>query len=253
MKKIFLLSLAAALAFSLNVGAQAFNSLSAGLGAGTDGLSLEVATPLSDHIQLRVGYGTAFGLTLYTLNDQVYMPTLTGNVYVPLQLGLSRNDGRILFNFYPGEGSFYFTAGLYLGSGSFVKGTMIDLPKEYDNQSIETTANADIKVVDRKIAMEYLGRGLSSPTFAVKPYVGVGFGRPVLEDRRVSFAVDLGVMYQGTPTVWYKGLDKYGNAVNVEYTQVPFFKDDTQHSIDTIGKYTMFWPTLNFHVYFKLF
>ena len=77
MKKTLLLCLAA-LALSASAGAQVFNHLALGIGAGTDGLSFELAAPLGRHVDLRAGYGTALGLIGYTASG-ISVPEHPGN------------------------------------------------------------------------------------------------------------------------------------------------------------------------------
>ena len=104
MKKTLLLCLAA-LALSASAGAQVFNHLALGIGAGTDGISFELAAPLGHHVDLRAGYGTALGLIGYTAGG-ISVPEHPGNpsgasVATPLKINLGMSDARLLFNIYP--------------------------------------------------------------------------------------------------------------------------------------------------------
>ena len=142
MKRMILLLTGVALALSAN--AQVFNHLSLGIGTGLDGTSFELGVPLGGHVQLRAGYGTAFGLR-YTLsgNNGIRLPEHpdmddSPEVNVPLKLSLARNDARILFNIYPSRrAAFHFTFGTYLGAGSFFKGEILNLPSDYNNVGLE--------------------------------------------------------------------------------------------------------------------
>lgn len=240
MKKIFLLSLAAALAFSLNARAQAFDGLAIGVGGGSDGLSFELATPLGDHIQLRAGYGLSLGL--YKSNDFKFSMSAGGTtVTCPLSFRFAESDARLLFNIYPGLGKFHFTVGAYLGSSNFVKGTMTNLPAEASTNGL-SIGGKTIYPVNNSLDM-FIRTG--SGKFAVKPYAGIGFGRPVSDSKTVTFTMDLGCMYQGKASVWFSGKDN----VEVDVTN----EKDVQSAVGQLSKYIQFMPVLNFHLYVNLF
>lgn len=239
MKKIFLLSLAAALAFSLNARAQVFDGLALGVGGGSDGLSFEIATPLGDHFQLRAGYGLSLGL----IKSNHSIPASYGGktTYCPLSFRFAESDGRLLFNIYPGLGKFHFTVGAYLGSANFIKGTLSNLPADASTSGISYGGKTIFPVNNALDMYVRTGNG----KFAVKPYLGIGFGRPVSDDKTVTFSVDLGCMYQGKASIWLSGKDNAEIDVSNE--------KDFQGSVGQWTKYLQFMPVLNFHLYVNLF
>ena len=255
MKKLILLLTGVALALSAN--AQVFNHLSLGVGTGLDGTSFELGVPLGGHVQIRAGYGTAFGLG-YTFsgNNGISIPEHpdmenSPEVYVPLKLSFARNDARILFNIYPSKrAAFHFTFGTYLGVGSFFKGEMLNLPNDYNSVGLEM-GDYIIKAKNNKIRAELRAFGLGSPGFAVQPYAGLGFGRPVRTDRRVTFSFDMGAAYQGTPSLWAFGRKSNGTE---GYVDVSNNKEiDIKELVDEYGKYMNFLPIINFHLYVRIF
>ena len=139
MKRI--LSFSLALVLSVTAGAQAFNHLALGLGVGTDGLGLELASPMGSHLELRAGYGMALGLVGYTVKG-VSVPEHPGNASgpsasVPLNIKLGMSDARLLLNIYPSEtGTFHFTVGAYMGAQRFVRATASSLPSDYNTAGI---------------------------------------------------------------------------------------------------------------------
>lgn len=256
MKRIFLLPLMALLC-SLNAEAQVFDHLSAGVGTGTDGTSIELAAPIGSCVQLRLGYGTALGLG-YTLKGDkgVWVkvhPDQEGSpeIRVPMKFSLARNDARLLVNLYLSpETLFHFTVGAYLGSGRLMKSVVRDLPAEYNTAGTDLGGHI-VKAENNRIAMELRAFGLGSQSFAVMPYAGIGFGRAVREDKLVSFSFDLGATYVGNPSLWARSAGSGGHTelVDVSHNNVM----DLQKMIDKYGKVLYFWPVANFHMYFKLF
>ena len=248
MKKIIFLALSAALAFSVSAGAQAFSGLSLSVGGGTDGLSFEIATPLGDHLQLRAGYGLALGLYKYNTTVSVTKPATAGGgtVSCPTKLNFAESDGRLLLNIYPGDGVFHFTAGVYLGSSNFVRGTISGLPAEAKTHGMDVAGKTIYPNSSNEI-QTFIRTSKSG--FAAKPYLGIGFGRPVHESKTVSFSVDLGCMYQGKPTMWFAGQDASGKTVEVDISN----EKDMAKPLDDLGKYMTFWPVLHAHLYVNLF
>lgn len=252
MMKRFLLVCIAALALTANAGAQVFDHLSVGLGLGTDGISLELAAPLGDHIDFRAGYG--FGPGLIGINvGSVAFPVHPGapsgpSAGVPLQLKLGMSDARLLFNFYPGHGGFHITVGAYMGSPRVVRALLSNMPSDYNTAGIEVDGYL-VKASAGSIPASIYAKGIGGTGYAVKPYVGVGYGRAV-PDKRVGFSIDLGAQYQGKPTVWARGEGVTGRTKDVEITDS---FAELKNAVEKYGKYTAFWPTLTFHLYVKLF
>ena len=251
MKKILSLCVAALLAISVNAGAQVFNHLSVGVGLGTDGLGIELASPLGSHVDVRAGYGMGLGLIGYTIKDfSVPDPANENkNVNAPLKLGFGMSDARLLFNIYPGKGAFHFTVGAYLGSPRFIRGSITDMPSIYNTAGIEVDGYL-VKANNGKLDVNLCAPGIGGSGFAVKPYVGIGYGRAVPTAKAVSFSVDLGAQYQGAPGVWAEGVGYTGRTKSVQITKKEL---EAIGKVEEYGKYMMFWPTLTFHLYVKLF
>lgn len=254
MKKSVFLSLLAGVLLSANAGAQVFNHLSLGVGGGTDGLSFELAAPLGGHVQVRAGYGTALGLIGYTVQGVSVPENPVGAsgtmTQVPMKINLGMSDARLLFNIYPGKGGFHFTLGVHAGAARYARGTLTGLPAVYNTVGLEMDGCL-VKANNGEMQANLLAPGLGSGTFAVKPYVGIGFGRPVRADKRVSFSFDMGAQYQGKSGLWASGEGLTGQVKDVQFTE----KDarDVVSAVDGITRYLAFWPTLNFHLYVRLF
>lgn len=253
MRKFLFLSIAAAFALSFSAGAQVFNHLSVGVGLGSDGLDLELSAPLGNHVDVRAGYGMGFGL-IGVKAGGIKLPEHPGNpsspqVDVPIKLGFGMSDARLLFNIYPGKGGFHFTVGAYMGASRFVQGKFTGMPSDYNNVGIDVDGYL-VKAKNGELAIDLCANGIGSHGFAVKPYVGIGYGRAVPHSL-VSFCVDLGAQYQGKPTAWAKGEGLTGRVKEVQLTSKQV--DGIDQVTEDYGKYMTFWPTLSFHVYFRLF
>ena len=76
-------------------------------------------------------------------------------------------------------------------------------------------------------------------------------GRPVRDDKRVTFSFDLGAAYQGEPSLWARSVRSDGTREYIDVTKNDII--DLSEAISEYGQYMNFWPTLNFHLYFRLF
>ena len=250
MKKFITLCVAAALLFPAHAGAQVFNHLSAGIGFGTDALNIQIAAPLGSHVDVIAGYGIGLGVINFTVKDFTLPdPASSSNVNTPLKLGMGMNDGRLLFNIYPGKSGFHFTVGAYMGSSRFISGKITNMPAAYNTAGIDVDGYL-VKAKNGELAVDLCANGIGSHAFAVKPYIGIGFGRAVPTAHAVSFSVDLGAQYQGKPGLWAKGEGLTGRVADVQITEKQL---QEVSKIDEFGKYMTFWPTLTFHLYVKLF
>ena len=256
MKRLLTLTFMACL-FTWNMDAQVFDHLAIGAGTGLDATSIEIAAPVGKHVQLRLGYGTSLGLG-YTLRGDkgVWVkvhPDVDGSpeIRVPMKFSLARNDARLLANIYISEKrDFHITVGAYLGSGSFFKAVVKDLPEEYTTRGVDLGGQI-VKAVDNKIAMEMRAYGLGSQYFAVLPYAGIGFGRPVDSNRQVSFSVDLGAAYNGKPSLLARSTGQDGKPVYVDVSRNNVM--DLEKITDKYSPFIYCLPVLNFHIYVNLF
>jgi hypothetical protein len=253
MKRFISLCVAAALILPVHAGAQVFNHLSLGIGGGTDALGLQLAAPLGSHVDVIAGYGLGLGIInigagSFSIPEQPGSASST-NVNVPLKLGFGMNDGRLLFNIYPGKGGFHFTVGAYMGSSHFVNAKLTGMPAVYNTAGIEVDDYL-VKATNGELNLALCANGIGSHAFAVKPYVGIGYGRAI-SNKAVSFCVDLGAQYQGKPGVWAKGEGLTGRIQEVQITEKQL--SEIGKLTDDYGKYMAFWPTLTFHLFVKLF
>ena len=246
--------LAVALLTAQPAGAQAFDHMSIGLGGGTDGVGAEFAWPLGSHVQLRAGYGMATGLVSIPVQG-FSVPEHPGfpegsQVSVPVKVKLGSADGRLLFNIHPGHSGFHFTVGAYMGSARCIRGVISGLPDDYNTAGFDVDGYL-VKATNGQLEATLEAAGIGSRGFAFKPYVGIGFGRAVRADKRVTFSFDLGAQYQGKPTLWAEGKSITGRTKKVQ------LDDDVLGSfadkLNPYTKYMAFWPTLNLHLHIRLF
>lgn len=247
------LPLVIALAALLPLRAEA-QHMSLGAGLGTDGVTVELNTSIGRYVHLRAGYGKAFGIINGTIS-KISVPLHPGNpdwgsVTVPLKLRLGMNEGHLLFNIHPGDCAFHFTVGTYFGNAGCLSGELSYLPADYNTVGIDVDGYL-VKAQDGVMKGAIYAPGFGKGAFAVKPYFGIGFGRAVRADRRMSFSIDLGAQYLGKPSLW--GL---GEGLTGRTKMVPLPEDamgDFSEKTRQFTRYLVVWPTISAHFYVRLF
>jgi hypothetical protein len=203
-----------------------FNHLSIGLNYGLTGLGIDVAMPVHKIVTVRAGFsGWSVGdirfKSINTATEITQIDMVEDDAVKQAQM-VDKVDLAVkpkFWNFYIlGEVHpfknvpFYFSAGLFMGSQNFIHfrntndGALAFL---YD-------ANQKVEDYNRVFHTNYLPIGLKfgdyvftadengnidvrMKTNAVKPYIGIGFGQHIAKNRRVSLALDAGLMFWGTP------------------------------------------------------
>ena len=188
-----------------------FNSLAVGVGVGTTGIDVNVATPITSHFDLRGGFSIMPNFSMSTDVD-VDVEAMEG-VSVPSTIGMEgsikRVSGELLVNYYPfKKGSFFLTAGAYFGGGTLLK---INGHSDELKELVAEAGKAVVVIGDYTIPVDKNGNvsgGLKVSNF--RPYVGLGFGRAVPK-KRLGVMFELGVQFHGKPDVY----TDYGNVNNL--------------------------------------
>ena len=164
-----------------------FNTMSIGVGAGTNGAEVEIAAPLGRHFALRASASMIPNVTLTGSSSiDVENHGSTGTYNFDFAGNVARTQFGTLVNIYPsGRGRFYFVAGAFYGGPRMlrVEGHSEDLKN--------AMAEADmpgIAVGDQMIQIDRNGDFASELMVGkVRGYFGIGGGRNVPR-RRVSLS-----------------------------------------------------------------
>ena len=219
-----------------------FNSLGLGLSVSTVGVGLEVSTPIGNYLALRGGVSF---MPKFTVTDEVNAD-LKGvpqgypqSAEVELEGSTKRTTGELLLNFYPFRSNgFFVAAGASFGGDKFVQ---ITGHSDELQQLIAAGGSAGLQIGDVSIPVDQNGNvsgGLK--VSAVRPYVGLGYGRAV-PSKRINFMLDAGVQLHGTPEV-------YSDFGQVDQLMAEVDNDFT----DIINKLKVY-PVIRFRICGKLF
>lgn len=152
-----------------------FNSLAVGVGVGTTGIDVNVATPITSHFDLRGGFSIMPNFSMNTDVD-VDVEAIEG-VNVPstidMEGSIKRVSGELLVNYYPfKKGAFFLTAGAYFGGGTLLK---INGHSDELKELVAEAGKAGVVIGDYTIPVDENGNvsgGLKVSNF--RPYVGLG-------------------------------------------------------------------------------
>ena len=219
-----------------------FNSLGLGLSVSTVGVGLEVSTSIGNYLALRGGVSF---MPKFTVTDEVNAD-LKGvpqgypqSAEVELEGSTKRTTGELLLNLYPFRSNgFFVAAGASFGGDKFVQ---ITGHSDELQQLIAAGGSAGLQIGDVSIPVDQNGNvsgGLK--VSAVRPYVGLGYGRAV-PSKRINFMLDAGVQLHGTPEV-------YSDFGQVDQLMAEVDNDFT----DIINKLKVY-PVIRFRICGKLF
>lgn len=216
--------------------AQFFDKLGASAGVGTNGISIEVSTRITDFVNMRAGVDIMPGFKFNSDADYYYDDagsSREGNIDLKGDLG--RTQGHVIFNVYPiPKVGFYVAAGAYFGGNKLVKitGTADDLGQlSHDGYAI---------IGDYKIPVDPNGNisgGLKVNGF--RPYLGIGWGRAI-PGKLLSFGLDLGVQFEGTPKVY------------TDYGEIDTSLVEDDNTFNKIRDALKVYPTLTFKLNFRV-
>ena len=203
-----------------------FNHLSVGLSTGLSGFGIDAAMPVCKIVTVRAGFSawtigninfkainTASEITETSMveDDAVRRSKMVDKV--ELQIKPRLWNFFILGEVHPFKNQmFYFSAGLFFGSQTFLHfqntndgalGFLYDANQKVEDYNRLFHTNyppIGLKFGDYVFTADEEGNiDVRMKTNAVKPYLGIGFGQHLAKNHRVSVAVDLGLLFWGTP------------------------------------------------------
>ena len=203
-----------------------FNHLSVGLSTGLTGLGIDAAMPVCKIVTVRAGFSNWFAgdIKFKAINTatEITETTMVEDDAVRRSQMVDKVELAIkprFWNFYIlGEvhpfkdHMFYFSAGLFFGSQTFLHfrntndgalGFLYDANQKVEDYNRLFHTNyppIGLKFGDYVFTADKDGNiDVRMKTNAVKPYLGIGFGQHLAKNHRVSVAVDLGLLFWGTP------------------------------------------------------
>ena len=244
-----------------------FNHMSLGLGLGTTGISVDVAAPICPYVAVRAGADILPDIKFRPALDLGFNQEIKDFVYewfnerlpdkIDFDGKLKYTAGHLLFDVYPFKNSsFHVTAGAYLGNKELVNmntlGYEFLLKTIYDYNHSEIREEWGLGKIGVKLGNYFLEpdkEGMINATVevnALRPYIGVGFGRAIPTKHRFACNFDLGLQFWGTPKVYLEGDN--GKSQLEKSNLDP----ESAKALKKLSE-TTFWPVLNVRCAYRLF
>ncbi len=229
-----------------------FDHLGVGVSLGLDGVGFDLAAPLTDYFALRAGVSFVPSLKYddtFEINDN--NPLIASEFKAEAKLNVF--DGKLLADFYPFRGSsFHLTAGAFFGKDKFITATNTSMfikdPSKY--------GKLGLKLGDYRVTTDETGHiEADVKVNALKPYVGIGFGRAVPKKSRVAVSCDLGVKFWGKPRLGAMVKDDWGNMYYHKFKSSDldeYDDEDLKDAIDIAEKISVY-PVLNIRISGRIF
>ena len=243
-KVIYLLGFVVAMLTSSTVSAQdknLFNHVSVGAEVGLTGYGFEIATPVTRHVTLRTGFTTLPRFTVKV--KDIHYTTHGDKKSTNLDARVHMSDYKLLADIYPFKhNSFHLTPGFYAGVPNLGTG--------HNTTALDVRPGEGLEIGGVFVRPDASNQvHLRMQTRSFKPYVGLGFGRPISAKHRLNMAFDLGVMFWGKPKlkVFSPDEDKW-----IQVSKADVDDKDFHDFMDKMEKVTIY-PVLNFRIYYRIF
>ena len=249
MKKLISSVFAAAVILfsSANASAQVHAGIGAGLGF--DGGSVEAAVSVTPFLQLRAGVNfiPALSLSMEMGRIQVASDYVIDNLIV--QGTTDIKSFNAMLDLFPGRRTnFHFTVGLYSGNGTLLTATNED-PKLDEGMGMSFGPEKNIFVSADENGQVHLAIATEK---TVMPYFGIGSGRALNPNKRVSACFDLGACYCGGIHVAANGLNmRNGQMEDVFLTSEDAMNKD-KGFIDMLSQVPIL-PVMKLSVFVRIF
>ena len=264
---------------------QIFNHLAAGIPIDfpflPDGIGIiEVATTCTPYLQFRLGYSLSLfdvipGITINEISKLVPQANIPKTIDYnnkkinigdsKFSLGTNIPGMKLLVDVFPGKRTgFHFTFGAFFNPGY--------LDNIFVVNADLSTALKDAGFTPGKYNEVYFGLNDDDPKFrispdqygnitaavkgwALRPYVGIGFGRAVRPDKRVCVTFDMGAFFWGSPVLvgYDYSIDPNGTAVGFSPERVSKSQDlqGLATPLEILGKVPAY-PVMKLNIFIRI-
>jgi hypothetical protein len=244
-----------------------FNHLSVGLSTGLTGTGIDVVMPVHKLVTVKAGFSgwgvgdikfkainTATEITEMQMVEEDAVKQAKMVDKVELAAKPKFWNFFLLGEVHPFKNQpFYFTAGLFFGSRTFMHfrntnegalGFLYDANQKVEDYNSLYKTNyppIGLKFGDYVFTADENGNiDVRMKTNAVKPYIGVGAGQNIAKTHRVSLAVEAGLLFWGTPKFLLN------NDVEIK-------SNGSNSGITSVLSWLKAWPNLQIRVAYKIF
>ena len=238
----------------------AFNHLGVNVGAGTEGINVGVATPLTNFLEFEAGMNFMPGFkvnanvdleadgTLNVQGQEIAIP----DSRVKLHANFARTTFNVKANLYPfgGNSNWFLAAGFSFGGAKIAKlnGHSDELQHfiaQYPDYKQEILDRVGVVLADYKVKMDDncdINGDIRCNSF--RPYLGLGFGRLVPRNR-LGFRMEFGCQFMGTLKVYQ---DDQALDINKILSDMVGGEDNGTDGISKFIENWKFYPVVKFQL-----
>lgn len=185
------------------------NHLSLGVGAGTEGVSVDLSTCFCKYLSLRAGVNFVPGINItedIDVEGEFHGHRVNSDLDIDASLKRTTFDVKLDFYPFPNSSSFFLSAGASFGGEKLATlSGHSDEAEKYINQLSDMgkyEGNYYINIDDEtRIPIDRNGNATGRVEVSkVRPYVGLGFGRHT-PGKRIGMRIELGAQFHGTPNI----------------------------------------------------
>lgn len=183
------------------------NHLSLGVGAGTEGVSVDISTCFSKYLSLRAGVNFVPGIKIkedVDIEGEFNGYRINSDLDIDASLQRTTFDVKLDFYPFPNSSSFFLSAGASFGGGNLakLKGHSDEAEKYIAMSSNIYNNDYYVNIDDEtRIPIDRNGNATGRVEVSkVRPYVGLGFGRHT-PGKRIGMRIELGAQFHGTPNI----------------------------------------------------
>lgn len=244
-----------------------FNHLSVGLSTGLTGTGIDVVMPVHKLVTVKAGFSgwgvgdikfkainTATEITEMQMVEEDAVKRAKMVDKVELAAKPKFWNFFVLGEVHPFKNQpFYFTAGLFMGSQTFMHfrntnegalGFLYDANQKVEDYNRLYKTNyppVGLKFGDYVFTADEQGNiDVRMKTNAIKPYIGIGAGQNIAKTHRVSLAVEAGLLFWGTPKFLLN------NDVEIK-------SNGSNSGVTSVLSWLKAWPNLQIRVAYKIF
>jgi hypothetical protein len=201
---------------------------------GTPGFGIEATAGITKGVNVRAGAN--FGGLSYTTPINLSSRNVAADIDFNADLRLRSFVG--LIDLHPGGGGFRFTGGIVRNNNRITLDATVTASVTINNQVYSAADVAGI-TADTQLGGHWV------------PYAGIGYGNPVRSDKRVTFLLDIGVFFQGQPSVVLQARGVAAGTPGLQDNLDAAANDVNQNDLNK--GYFKYYPVISFGIAVKLF
>ena len=213
------------------------NRLGIGVGVGTEGIGIDLATSFSKYCSVRLGVNFMPDISIdddFDVTAGTGSSSYVGSINAEASIKRTTIDLKADIYPFPDASSFFVTVGLSMGGKKVIK---VNGHSDDFATAASTLNSYGIDIGDYRLPIDDNGDVSGDARVnSVRPYIGLGFGR-LIPKKRVCARFEIGVQYEGKPKIYAADEDVLES-----------LDSDTSDDISKVLDYMKWYPCIKFSI-----